>query len=61
MPVEKRHYSIAEYLELERNSDDRHEYQDGEILAMAGSSPEQSFIIANFIRVYPYSGPAACG
>ncbi len=45
MPVRKRRYSIEEYLELELHADERHEYQDGEILAMAGG-----FIIANFVR-----------
>lgn len=50
MPARQRRYSIEEYLELELHADERHEYQDGEILAMAGGSPEQSFIIANFVR-----------
>ncbi len=50
VPVEKRRYSIAEYLELERTADVRHEYQDGEILAMSGGSLEQSLITANLIR-----------
>ena len=50
MPPQKRRFTIAEYLELENEADERHEYQDGEILAMAGGSPEQSFIIANFVR-----------
>ena len=49
MPVQKRGCSIAEYLKLEGDSDERHEYHDGEILAMAGGSPEQSFIIVNFV------------
>jgi Uma2 family endonuclease len=49
MPVQTRRYSVEEYLELERNADQRHEYQDGEILAMAGGSPEHSFIIANIV------------
>ncbi len=50
MPAQKHRYSLEEYLDLERKADGRHEYQDGEILAMAGGSPEQSFIIANFVR-----------
>jgi Uma2 family endonuclease len=47
MPVQKHSYSIDEYLNLEANADGRHEYHDGEILAVAGGSPEQSFIIIN--------------
>ncbi len=50
MPVQKRRFSIAEYFEMEDAAVERHEYQDGEILAMAGGSPEQSFIAANIVR-----------
>ena len=32
------HYTIAEYLALERDADCRHEYLDGEIVAMVGAS-----------------------
>ena len=31
--------SVEEYLALERESQDRHEYLDGEIHLMAGESP----------------------
>ena len=47
MPAQKHRYSIDEYLKLEADAGQRHEFQDGEILAMAGGSPEQSFIIIN--------------
>ncbi|MBO0798907.1 MAG: Uma2 family endonuclease [Blastocatellia bacterium] len=40
-------YSIAEYLALERESEERHEYVDGYIYAMAGESPEHGEICAN--------------
>lgn len=50
LPAAKRRYTVAEYLELERNSADRHEFNDGEILAMAGGTPEHSLIVANVIR-----------
>lgn len=43
------HYSIQEYLRLEREAHQRHEYRDGEILAMAGGTADHSLIIANFI------------
>jgi Uma2 family endonuclease len=49
LAVKKYRHTIEEYLELERVSEQRHEYQDGEILAMAGGSPQHSFIVANVI------------
>jgi Uma2 family endonuclease len=41
--------SPEEYLELERSSDQRHEYADGEVFAMAGGSLEHSTIAANIL------------
>jgi Uma2 family endonuclease len=52
LPVEKRRYTIAEYLEMELHAAERHEYHDGEILAMSGGSDTHSFIIANVIREF---------
>jgi Uma2 family endonuclease len=43
------HYSLEEYLRLERDASDKHEYRDGEILAMAGGTPNHSLIAANVI------------
>jgi Uma2 family endonuclease len=40
-------YSIAEYLALERESEERHEYLDGEIYEMAGESPEHGAVCTN--------------
>ncbi len=39
-----------EYLYLERESDIRHEYYDGEIFAMAGASERHNLIVVNLIR-----------
>jgi Uma2 family endonuclease len=39
--------SIEEYLELEANSDTKHEYYDGEIFAMAGETIEHNKICGN--------------
>ena len=47
LPAQKHAYSIAEYLEFERDADVRHEFHDGEILAMSGGSLEQSLITIN--------------
>lgn len=35
-------YSIEEYIEFDKNSEERYEYFDGEIFAMAGSSPDHA-------------------
>jgi Uma2 family endonuclease len=41
------HFTVAQYLAIERASDERHYYLDGEIYAMAGESPEHGDISAN--------------
>lgn len=43
------HYSIEEYLVLERISNVRHEYLNGDIFAMAGGTPEHAGICAGLI------------
>ena len=40
-------YSEEEYLALEREAEERHEYLDGQIYAMAGESPEHGTICVN--------------
>jgi Uma2 family endonuclease len=40
--IAKRKYTLEEYLELEKNSEERHEYFDGEVFAMAGGSPDHA-------------------
>ncbi|MEK6324491.1 MAG: Uma2 family endonuclease [Acidobacteriota bacterium] len=40
-------YTEAEYLALERESEERHEYLDGQIYAMAGESPQHGTICTN--------------
>ena len=41
--------SYAEYLELERSSEVKHEYLRGEVFAMAGGTPEHARLAANII------------
>jgi Uma2 family endonuclease len=41
---EKKIYTLEEYLELEVNSDTRHEYLNGEIIPMTGGTPEHNEI-----------------
>jgi Uma2 family endonuclease len=45
--IEKRHYTIEEYLELELVSETRSEYRDGEIIPMTGGTPEHNRINGN--------------
>ena len=47
--VPKQRYTIEEYIELDKNSEERFEYFDGEVFAMAGSSPNHARISG---RVY---------
>lgn len=42
-------YTWAEYLALERTSNVRHEFLDGEIYALAGGTPEHAALAANVI------------
>ena len=49
LPVEKHRYTTEEYLAKELSATEKHEFQDGEILAMSGGSYEASLIACNFI------------
>jgi Uma2 family endonuclease len=42
-------YTVDEYLALERESEERHEYLDGQIYAMAGESIEHADISVNLV------------
>jgi len=46
--LEKKHYSFEEYLVLEETADDKHEYQDGEIVQMLGGTTDHNKIALNF-------------
>jgi Uma2 family endonuclease len=45
------HWSVDQYLELERFSPVRHEYLDGQVLAMAGGTTAHGVIAANLIAL----------
>ena len=47
LPRAHTRHSVEEYLALEREAEERHEYLDGQIYAMAGESPEHSAICTN--------------
>lgn len=50
LPKEMLLYTVDEYLALERSSDERYEYLDGHVFAMAGESPEHGDITMNLSR-----------
>ena len=43
----KQKYTIEEYIELEKSSEERYEYFDGEVFAMAGGSLEHAIMATN--------------
>ena len=47
----KNHLSLAEYNQLEEETDTRYEYHDGEVFAMAGGDPVHGVIATNIIRL----------
>src|SRR5438105_4366919 len=49
LPKLKPHYTVDQYLAIERSSEERHEYVDGEIYAMAGESGEHGDISVNVV------------
>ncbi|HEY7182715.1 MAG TPA: Uma2 family endonuclease [Blastocatellia bacterium] len=51
LPKERLLYTIEQYLEMERASEERHEYLDGYVYKMAGESTEHSTINANLIAI----------
>ena len=45
----KRIYSLEEYFEIERGSEEKFEYWDGNVWSMAGASPEHERVVSNMI------------
>lgn len=45
--VPKKKYTLEEYLDLDKTSEERYEYFDGEVFAMAGGSPSHARISLN--------------
>ncbi|MDX2032577.1 MAG: Uma2 family endonuclease [Blastocatellia bacterium] len=52
LPAAKKSYSVEEYLVLERASQERYEYLDGDLLLMAGESREHADISSNLLREF---------
>ena len=49
LPRSQARHTVEEYLALDRASEERHEYLDGEIFAMAGESPGHGAICTNLV------------
>ncbi len=47
--LQRKLYTVAEYLDFERRAEERHCFIDGEIFAMAGESPQHSSVNADLI------------
>ncbi|MBW4543188.1 MAG: Uma2 family endonuclease [Symplocastrum torsivum CPER-KK1] len=45
---EQRYYTPEEYLEMEINSEERHEYINGEVIPVTGGTPNHNRIAGNF-------------
>ena len=60
LPREKR-YSVEEYLMLEEAGDEKHEYHDGVIYAMAGGSFNHDMISGNLYAIlHRFAGSSSC-
>src|ERR1044071_6753940 len=44
-------YTVEHYLHLERSGDSKHEYFDGQVFALAGSSENHNLIIAHILGI----------
>lgn len=53
MALAQRHpiFTVADYLDYERNAPERHEFLDGNVYAMAGESPRHSTICFNLYSI----------
>ena len=50
-PAAKSHLSLAEYNQLEEETNTRYEYHDGEVFAMAGGEPKHGSIAGNALTL----------
>ena len=51
LPQQSQRWTAPEYLVFERESDSKHEFIDGEIVAMSGASREHNKIVASTLRL----------
>jgi Uma2 family endonuclease len=60
LPHARHHYTYEEYLAYERNSELKHEFDSGEILAMAGGSPRHSALASRISAALENTRPSEC-
>jgi Uma2 family endonuclease len=60
LPHARHHYSYEEYLAYEHDSELKHEYDAGEILAMAGGSPRHSALASRISAALENTRPPEC-
>lgn len=59
-PQSHHEYTFAEYLTLERDSEIKHEFDAGEILAMSGGTARHSALAVNIAVALSSTRPAGC-
>jgi Uma2 family endonuclease len=60
LPHARHHYTYEEYLAYERDSELKHEFEAGEILAMAGGSPRHSALASRISAALENTRPSGC-
>lgn len=60
LPHARHHYTYEEYLAYERDSELKHEFEAGEIFAMAGGSPRHSALAARISAALETPRPSGC-
>jgi Uma2 family endonuclease len=60
LPHARHHYTYEEYLAYERDSELKHEFDAGEILAMAGGSPRHSALASRISAALENTRPSGC-
>ena len=60
LPQSHHDYTFAEYLTLERDSEIKHEFDDGEILVMTGGTSRHSALAAQIIMALGRTSPSGC-
>jgi Uma2 family endonuclease len=60
LPHARHHYTYEDYLALEHDSELKHEFDDGEIFAMAGGSPRHSALASKISAALENTLPSGC-
>jgi len=60
VPHGRHHYTYEEYLAYERDSELKHEFEAGEIFAMAGGSPRHSALASRISAAIENTRPSGC-